>query len=213
MRSTTFRSRCLVSALAIGVGASIVGEASATVVLSNGPGTGTAGPTRYGHAVQFTTGAGAWNLNSVSFYATFTSPVTLQIWTVNGASSPVAGTLVGSESLSLPGIIMPLDTYTISFSGSGLSLAGATSYWAVLTSDYFVPPETATAPTAQNGSGWSGSSSAFSRFWNGSAYEWTNEADNIYYSLNATSASAVPGAGLAGLATLGFAGVSRRRRR
>jgi len=210
MRSTTFRSRCVVSAIAVCVGASFAGEASAGIVLSNLPGSGTGSFSR-GHAVQFTTGSGSWNLQSASFYGAFSFSVSLEIWTVDGTSSPVAGTLVGSTSVS-GGALVPA-TYDLVFSGSGLSLDASTSYWAVFTSIFFAAPETATVPSTQNNSGWSGSDSAFSNI-DGPNFEpvWT-AATNIVYSLNATSVSVIPGAGVAGLATLGLAGFARRRRR
>lgn len=216
MRSTTFRSRCLVSALAIGVGASIVGEASAAVVLSNFPGTGPDLPSPSGGlAVQFTTGAGSWSLQSGSFYGMFSTSVTLEIWTVNGNTNPNAGTLLGSASTSNgEGISFGgSQNHEVTFS-SDVALAAFTTYWAVFTSGDLRAPTTTTLATAQNSSGWSGGSTALSYDFNASTQqsEW-NSANNLFYQLNATSASAVPGAGLAGLATLGFAGVSRRRRR
>lgn len=215
MRSTTFQSRCLVSAIAIGVGASIVGEASAAVVLSNFPGSGPDLPSSTrGHAVQFTTGAGSWSLQSGSFYGMFSTSVTLEIWTVSGNTDPNAGTLLGSASTSDgAGLSAGSQNHEVTFS-SDVALAASTTYWAVFTSIDFRAPTTTTLATAQNSSGWSGESTALAYVFNGSSQqlEW-NSADNIFYQLNATSASAVPGAGLAGLATLGFAGVSRRRRR
>ncbi|MGA1467901.1 MAG: hypothetical protein ACO38V_09680, partial [Phycisphaerales bacterium] len=204
------------SALAIGVGASIVGEASAAVVLSNFPGSGPDLPgSTGGHAVQFTTGAGSWSLQSGSFYGMFSTSVTLEIWTVSGNTNPNAGTLLGSAStsdgagLSVGGS----QNHEVTFS-SDVALAASTTYWAVFTSIDFRAPTTTTLATAQNSSGWSGESTSLAYVFNGSSqqFEW-NSANNIFYQLNATSASAVPGAGIAGLATLGLAGVSRRRRR
>ena len=214
MRSTTFRSRCLVSALAVCVGASVAGEASAAVVLSNFPGSGPDLPgSTGGHAVQFTTGAGSWRLQSGSFYGMFSTSVTLEIWTVSGNTNPNAGTLLGSAStsdgagLSVGGS----QNHEVTFS-SDVALAASTTYWAVFTSIDVRAPTTTTLATAQNSSGWSGESTSLAYVFNGSQFEW-NSTTNIFYQLNATSVSAVPGAGLAGLATLGFAGVSRRRRR
>lgn len=214
MRSTMFRSRCLVSAIAIGVGASIVGESSAAVVLSNFPGSGPDLPgSTGGHAVQFTTGAGSWSLQSGSFYGMFSTSVTLEIWTVNGNTNPNAGTLLGSASTSNGEGISSggSQNHEVTFS-SDVALAAFTTYWAVFTSIDVRAPTTTTLATAQNSSGWSGESTSLAYVFNGSQFEW-NSTTNIFYQLNATSVSAVPGAGLAGLATLGFAGVSRRRRR
>jgi len=143
--------------------------------------------------------------------------ITWELYAVDGSNNPT-GSVLASDTQSQSFTSVNASSYYTFTTGGTLasySMQAGQTYGLLFKSDAATTTLSWTETSA--GTVYSPGSSGFSFVANrrttnsGSSY-----SDNGYYNawqLNVNAASAVPGAGLAGLATVGLAGISRRRRR
>jgi len=207
-----------VAAVAFGFGLGLPTEAVASTILFdntnalaatiNSPGSSSSLATAH-RGVTFTVGANAITLNQATFgmYGNVAGEtfVGLRLYTGSIAS--------GTADETLSAISVNLATIgdggtKVTFNTSGWTLDANTQYTVAAT--FAQSGTTARLGISNLNSGsWTSSGLTFDRFTADSGAA----SDNYYVALSGTIAGAVPGAGLAGLATVGLAGVSRRRRR